>query len=91
MGKRGKANPPVPGNVRGPVCEGLGVESLPDGRMEEAANPLARCFHANLNFVDLFPGEAARARALPRMFATGLRVKPGIRSRTGRDLKQSFP
>jgi hypothetical protein len=34
---------------------------------------LARCFHANPNFVDLFPDQRARTRVLPRMFAAGLR------------------
>jgi hypothetical protein len=69
MGERGKADRPAPGNLRGPVCEGFSVEILPDTRVKEATDLPARSFHANLNVVDLFPSEAARARALPRMFA----------------------
>jgi ribosomal protein S18 acetylase RimI-like enzyme len=51
---------------------------LPGERLGEAAVLLARCFHSNPNFVDLFPGERARSRALPRMFAAGLRDALGL-------------
>ena len=49
------------------------VIGLPRVRLGEAANLLACSFHDNPNFKDLFPGERARSRALPRMFAAGLR------------------
>ena len=49
------------------------VTELPGGCLGEAAGLLARCFHDNPNFVDLFPEGRARSRALPRIFAAGLR------------------
>ena len=52
--------------------ENFRVVGLPGERLREAAGVLARSFHTNPNFVDLFPEEGARSRALPRMFAAGL-------------------
>jgi ribosomal protein S18 acetylase RimI-like enzyme len=49
------------------------VIELPRERLDEAAGLLARSFNSNLNFVNLFPNEGARSRALPRLFAAGLR------------------
>ncbi len=40
------------------------VMALPQARLAQAADVLARCFFDNLNFVDLFPDSGARARAL---------------------------
>ena len=72
------------------------VIGLPSNRLGEAADLLARCFHANQNFVDLFPDEGARSLALPRMFAAGLRdalgfghvyaATRGVESSAGEDL-----
>lgn len=49
------------------------VIGLPGDRLAEAAGVLTRSFQDNPNFIDLFPDEEARARALPRVFAAGLR------------------
>jgi ribosomal protein S18 acetylase RimI-like enzyme len=54
------------------------VIELPTERLGEAAGLLARCFHDNPNFVDLYPDQSARFRALPRMFAAGLRDALGF-------------
>ena len=54
------------------------VIGLPGDRVDEAAGLLARSFHNNPNFVDLFPDERTRPRALPRMFAAGLRDALGF-------------
>ena len=54
------------------------MTGLPGERLGEAAGLLARCFHANPNFTDLFPNDRARARALPRMFAAGLQDALGF-------------
>jgi GNAT superfamily N-acetyltransferase len=68
--------------VSGDLCEETKVDvrviRLSGERLGEAAGLLARCFHANPNFVDLFPEEGARSRALPRMFAAGLRDALGF-------------
>lgn len=58
--------------------EEIRVTVLPAERLGEAAGLLARCFHANLNFVDLFRNQRARSRVLPRMFAAGLRDASGF-------------
>jgi GNAT superfamily N-acetyltransferase len=54
------------------------VIGLPGERLDEAASLLACGSHDNPNFVDLFPEERARSRALPRMFAAGLRDALGF-------------
>ena len=54
------------------------VVGLPRRQLGEAVKILARSFHTNPNFVDLFPRESARARALSRMFAVGLRDALGF-------------
>ena len=54
------------------------VAGLPAERQGEAACLLARCFLENPNFVDLFPDKRTRSRALPRMFAAGLRDASGF-------------
>ena len=51
---------------------------LPGDRLEEAAGVLARGFQDNPNFVDLFPEEEARARALPRLQRACLRDALGF-------------
>jgi ribosomal protein S18 acetylase RimI-like enzyme len=63
----------TPAGSREPTGEAVSVHGLPGERLEGAADLLARCFHANPNFVDLFADEGDRYRALPRMFAAGLR------------------
>src|SRR5829696_8890830 len=78
MVERGEAGRLRAGGPRVPISESVGVHGLPGKRLEEAAELLARCFRANSNFVDLFPSEDARARALHRMFAAGLRDAVGF-------------
>jgi ribosomal protein S18 acetylase RimI-like enzyme len=68
----------VSGDPREETKADVRVIRLPGERLGDAAGLLARCFHANPNFVDLFPGERARFRALPRMFAAGLRDALGF-------------
>jgi hypothetical protein len=67
----------TPGDPQGPTNEAFRVVGLPGGRLGEAAGMLARCFHANPNFVDLFPDEEASSCALPCTFAAGLRDAKG--------------
>ncbi len=54
------------------------VIQLPSGPVAEAVAVLARSFQTNPNFVDLFPEEEVRARALPHVFAAGLRDALGF-------------
>ena len=46
---------------------------LPGERLDEAAGVLARSYHDHPNFVDFFPDEKVRARALPHVCVAGLR------------------
>jgi ribosomal protein S18 acetylase RimI-like enzyme len=56
----------------------LRVIELPEDRLYEAADVLTRSFLANPNFVDLFPDEEARARALPHVQRACLRDALGM-------------
>jgi len=56
----------------------LRVIELPADRLYEAADVLTRSFLANPNFVDLFPDEEARARALPHVQRACLRDALGM-------------
>ena len=78
MVERGEAGRLVPGNSQEGIKEEVRVIGLPGNRLGEAAGILARSFHTNPNFVDLFPDERARSHALPRMFAAGLRDALGF-------------
>jgi ribosomal protein S18 acetylase RimI-like enzyme len=73
MTERGGEGRLTPGDSQESISEAVSVHRLTCERLGEAAGLLARCFHDNLNFVDLIPDERARSRALPRMFAAGLR------------------
>ncbi len=64
--------------IRESMSADVRVIELPGDRLAKAAGVLARSFHTNPNFVDLFPDERARSRALPRMFAAGLRDALGF-------------
>jgi hypothetical protein len=68
----------TPGDSIELTNENLRVVGLPGERLREAAGVLARSFHTNPNFVDFFPDEVARSRALSRMFAAGLRDALGF-------------
>jgi hypothetical protein len=68
----------VSGDPREETKVNVRVIRLPGERLGEAAGLLARCFHANANFADLFPADGARSRTLPRMFAAGLRDALGF-------------
>jgi GNAT superfamily N-acetyltransferase len=68
----------VSGDLREETKVDVRVIRLSRERLGEAAGLLARCFHTNPNFVDLFPEEGARSRTLPRMFAAGLRDALGF-------------
>ncbi len=61
------------GDLREETKMDVRVIRLSGERLGEAAGLLARCFHANPNFVDLFPKERARSCTLLHMFAAGLR------------------
>ena len=78
MVERGEAGRLVPGNSQEGIKEEVRVIGLPGNRLGEAAGILARSFHTNPNFVDLFPDERARSHSLPRMFAAGLRDALGF-------------
>jgi ribosomal protein S18 acetylase RimI-like enzyme len=54
------------------------VIELPGDRLAEAADVLARSFQDNPNFVDLFPDERIRARALPHVQKACLRDALGF-------------
>jgi GNAT superfamily N-acetyltransferase len=56
----------------------LRVIELPEDRLDEATGILTRSFLANPNFVDLFPEEEARARALPHVQRACLRDALGV-------------
>ncbi len=73
MVEHGEAGHRVSGESQNGTKAGVRVIDLRYEHLGEAAGLLARCFRANPNFVDLFPGSLARSRALPRMFAAGLR------------------
>ena len=73
MVEHGEAGHRVSGEPQNGTKAGVRVIDLRYEHLGEAAGLLARCFHANPNFVDLFPGSLARSRALPRMFAASLR------------------
>jgi GNAT superfamily N-acetyltransferase len=68
---------PIIGPKNGRSVE-ICVTGLTTERLGEAAGLLARCFYANPNFVGLFPDRIARSRALPRVFAAGLRDASGF-------------
>lgn len=57
---------------------GVWVGKLSGHRVAEDAGVLARGFRDNPNFVDLFPDEEARARALPRLQEACLRDALGF-------------
>lgn len=57
---------------------GVWVGELSGHRVAEAAGVLARGLRDNPNFVDLFPDEEARARALPRLQEACLRDALGF-------------
>ncbi len=76
--ERGEAGPQISGYLREEAKADVRVIKLPEERLDEAAGLLARSFHQNPNFVDLFPDEGARSHALPRMFAAGLRDALGF-------------
>jgi hypothetical protein len=71
-GSRMPGDPPKGKNVE------VRAMGLPGDRPGEAAGLLARCFHNNPNFVDLFPDQRDRSRALTRVFAAGLRDALGF-------------
>ncbi len=52
---------------------GVRVSELPDDLLVEAAGVLTRSFLTNPNFVNLFPDEEVRARALPHVQRACLR------------------
>jgi len=56
----------------------LRVIELPGDRLPEAVGILARSFYANPNFIDLFPDEEARVRALPHVQRACLRDALGV-------------
>jgi ribosomal protein S18 acetylase RimI-like enzyme len=64
--------------VRESMSTDIHVIELPDDRLAEAADVLARSFQANPNFVDLFPDDKIRARALPHVQRAGLRDALGF-------------
>jgi GNAT superfamily N-acetyltransferase len=68
----------VSGDPREETKADVRVIRLPGERLGEAAGLLARCFHANPTFADLFPADGARSRGLPRVFAAGLRDALGF-------------
>ena len=78
MIERGEAGRLTSGDSRGARGAAVGVHGLTGERLWEAVCLLTRCFHENPNFVGLFPDEGARSRALPRMFAAGLRDAMGF-------------
>ena len=78
MLERGEADRQVSGDSKKGIKEEVRVIRLPGGRLGEAAGVLARVFHDNPNFVDLFPAERVRARALGRLQTAGLRDALGF-------------
>jgi GNAT superfamily N-acetyltransferase len=78
MVERGEEGRLILGDSQKGMKEEVRVIGLPGNRLDEAAGILACSFHTNPNFVDLFPDERARSRALPRMFAAGLRDALGF-------------
>ena len=77
MGEQGGTYRPVAGPEKRTGVE-VRVSGLPAERQGAAAGLLAHSFHTYPNFVDLFPDESARSRALPRKFAAGLRDASGL-------------
>ncbi len=55
------------------VDAGVWISGLRRDQVSEASTLLTSSFHADPNFVDLFPDEDVRRRVLPHVFATGLR------------------
>ncbi len=78
MVENGEAGRQVSGDRQKGTKAEVRVIGLPGNRLGEAAGVLARSFHTNPNFVDLFPDEGARSRALGRLFAAGLRDALGF-------------
>src|SRR5688500_2622290 len=54
------------------------VIELPGDRLAEAAGVLARSYYDHPNFIDFFPHEEVRARALPHVCTAGLRDALGF-------------
>lgn len=77
-GKAEAVNAGISDDSRAKAGTAVRVVELPGERLAEAASVLARAFHDNPNFVDLFPNEGARSHALARMFAAGLRDALGF-------------
>ena len=73
MIERGEAGRLLPGDSQEGIKEAVRVIGLPRERLGEAAAVLARAFHDNPNFVDLFPDDGVRARALGRLQTVSLR------------------
>lgn len=78
MVERGEAGRRVSGYPQKGRKEEVRLIGLPGNRLREAAAVLARGFHDNPNFVDLFPDQRVRARALGRLQAAGLRDALGF-------------
>jgi len=101
MAEHGEVGCQISGSPRQEPEADIRVIRLPGKRLGVAAGLLARCFHANQTFVDLFADEGDRSRALPRMFAAGLRgalgfghvyaATRGARSPTGDELAVWLP
>ena len=68
----------IPSDSQKGMEEEVRLVGLPGNRLGEAAGVLARGFHANPNFVDLFPSEVARSRALPHLQTASLRDALGF-------------
>ena len=77
MVEHGEAGSLVPGDSQQGMEE-VRLIGLPGNRLKEAAAVLARGFHDNPNFVDLFPDERVRAGTLPRLQTAGLRDALGF-------------
>jgi ribosomal protein S18 acetylase RimI-like enzyme len=77
-GKAEAVNAGVSDDSRAKAGTAVRVVELPGERLAEAASVLARAFHNNPNFVDLFPDPRARSRALPALQGTCLRDALGF-------------
>ena len=73
MVERNEAGRRTPGNHREEPQAGVRVIRLPRERLAEAVGVLARSYQDHPNFIDFFPNDKVRARALPRVCAAGLR------------------
>jgi hypothetical protein len=78
MVERGEVGSLIPGDSRKGIKEEVRVIGLPRERLGEAAAVLARAFHENPNFMDLFPDERVRARALGPLQTASLRDALGF-------------